>query len=239
MNVNQIYIANGRVFSPEIEKFFQEEMDTFKNIPNSNYKLWTEKDIKDLLLDVYGTRTLLAFEKIKANTFKACLAKVAILSNVGGIYADLGNEMIDYDYFKGLTDKHELVIFADQKDPEFLDIANYDGSIQNALMYAAGKNTFFDELLPEIVENVEKSFYGTSPWDPISVVRYGKVFKRTRNSVNYVMGSFEKDSTGRCVYYMNDISKPLVGYKRLNKLDFFHKNGNSYAEIWLNRNLYG
>jgi mannosyltransferase OCH1-like enzyme len=237
--IHQVYIGNEDFFNDVVSVRLKEEMKNVQSIEGTEYRLWKDAEIQELLKENYGERVLAAYHKIKPNTFKSDIARAALLDTFGGIYVDLGHEFFNFDLLKNLINSYDMVLFSDTKEGWFVKDTQYDQSIQSALMYSSGSNVYLRSVIDSIVTNIENNFYGVSPWDATSVVRFGKVFEKTEIDFSYIRGNLEMNSEGRRVYFINDdIDNAIAGHKRPENGNIFHNKDLSYHELWGNGQMY-
>jgi hypothetical protein len=238
MKIHQIYTGDFVLFEKSVLPEFKEELKGITLHPNTEHKLWLDSDIRNLIFSEYGDRGIAVYEKIRPNTFKCDFARAVILNSIGGLYLDIGYEILDLDSVLELTKGNDMILFYDIEDSWFVNYAKYDKSIQSAVMYSKGKNSYLTQLIEELMENVESNFYGDSPWDALSVVRFGKVFEKANPSFRYALGNCKIDDNNRKMFSIPKLERPLAAGYRQKKISFFHKPGNCYVGLWEDGKLY-
>jgi hypothetical protein len=238
MKIHQVYLGDPAFFLERVAPTFKEEMDLIRAIPGTEYKLWRDADVRDLIFKEHGQRGIAVYEKIKPNTLKTDFFRAVLLNTIGGLYLDIGCEITDFDHIKELTQDNHMILFSDIDEHSFVTFAKYKNSIQSSVMYCKGENIYLTNLIDEIMTNVENSFYGESPWDAVSVVRFGKVFLKTEIDFNYILGKAVIFKNGRKMFMSPTTANPIAASKRLGKQDFFHSPHNSYVTLWSRGELY-
>jgi hypothetical protein len=237
MNIHQVYIGNEEGFS-EALKTFGREIKTFQALGRSKYKLWTDKEIKSLLLSEYGPRAVLAYESFGSNTSASDLARAAIIDSYGGWYSDLGNQVINSDLFF-LPEHVPFLFFHDTKidDPFFQKYVNGRAAIQTGLFFSKSNSHFLKSIIKSIIENSENRFYGDSPWDPTGPVLFGKTFYDLKLENKY-LGNFEKlNKENRFSYFINT-EAPIAYFKHPEKSKIFKSPEVNYVTLWENKKFY-
>jgi hypothetical protein len=238
MKVHQVYVGDATFFSEQVAPTFEEEMSSISKLPGVEYKLWKHKDILGLISKEYGQRGVAVYEKIRPNALKTDFVRAVILNTIGGLYLDIGCEVIDFTHIRDLSEDNHMILFSDIEEQSFVSFARYKNSIQNSVMYSKGKNIYLTNLIEEIMTNVENNFYGDSPWDAVSVVRFGKVFLKTEIDFNYILGKAVIFISGRKMFVSPVTNSPVAASKRLGKQEFFHSPENSYVTLWQQGKLY-
>ena len=103
--IHQIYYDWGR----GISELFEKSINSFKNLENCEYRLWSEEECEDLLRDYPEFRKL--YYSCKYEIMKIDIIRFIILYEHGGLYADLDvipvvKELPSYEFAVSKNDQH-------------------------------------------------------------------------------------------------------------------------------------
>lgn len=236
MKVNQVYIGQVKHFA---ERYYAEEIDSFKKIPNVEYQLFDTSDIEDLLKDNYGTETLESFRTLLPPAFKADLARLAIADTYGGWYADIGTSVANATAMVELS-KQQIVMFNETRDPHLRAQQGNLPSIQNGAFFSQANSPLLKKAIEGINKKVKKRYYGVSPWDitgptHIGGIAYSKPFDKM------LLGEFfwtqHPDGHLQYAYVWKDGTN-VVWYKSPNKQSMFRHPTLDYHAAWHERRVY-
>lgn len=145
---HQILIVddNVNIIPPECTKTVHQ---FFNNI---EYKLWTNKDIRNFISKNFNKSILWCYDCLKPYAFKADLARYCILYKLGGWYSDINNTFIDSP--PDITNVDFLF---------FMDVPSSTGTdyaVSNGLIYSEKGNPVFIHAIKNILNNCTEKYYG-------------------------------------------------------------------------------
>lgn len=164
--IHQVYITNSP--SP----MALEKIEKIK--ANYEHRLWNDEDIRKLLKNYFEPDVLWAYDELVPYSFKADLAKFAIIYINGGWYVDVSFSILpnidDYINDKG-------VFFRD----------TIEGYIACGMFYSSAGNHILKEAIDRIVSNCKSRYYGIHPVDCTGPGLLGQVFTYTDKSMGDLM----------------------------------------------------
>ncbi len=156
--IHQIWIQGETHFKEKQPEFYR--FSQLWNIiyPDFEYKLWAETDFLPLMSEEIQK----AYVKAPSFSSKSDIARMWILLNQGGLYADT-----DYEPFKRCSylfndEEVDLVVVAMNLSKNRLLFGNYKFS--TAWIYAQPNFILFEKLL----ENISKKPFDNKKWTPFS-----------------------------------------------------------------------
>ena len=160
--IHQVYITNtpSPIALKKIEKIKAQY----------EHRLWEDADIRQLLTDHFEPDVLWAYDELVPYSFKADLAKFAVIYVHGGWYVDVSFSLLP-DIYKYNNDNG--VFFKDTMERK----------IACGMFYSAAGNKVFKDAIDEIVNNCKSRYYGYHPVDCTGPGLLGKVFDYTDKSM--------------------------------------------------------
>ena len=164
--IHQVYITD----SPSSVAL--EKVEKIK--ANYEHKLWNDADIRQLLKDHFGPEVTWAYDELIPYSFKADLAKFAIIYVHGGWYVDVSFSILpDIDKYNN----DNGVFFRDT-------IEEY---VACGMFYSAPGNKILMDAINLIVSNCKSKYYGKHPVDCTGPGLLGKVFVYTDKTMGDLM----------------------------------------------------
>ena len=209
--------------------------------PEYKHILWTEEKIQSFLEKYYDKAILMAYEKIIPAAFKADLARLCILFQLGGIYADLSL------FFMGSLPLNELsgkenIIFRLNWNP---------GSVHNALIFSQPKSYLMSLCINQAVHNINYSFYGKTELDPTGPELISNIIKGLKKkNISILYGDT------KCVLNNNPLqlfytlgnngrenpiairNKPILDCQGISILGAKGFDNQCYSNAWIQRKIY-
>lgn len=217
-------------------------IDSFKRFhPGFRHILWTEEKIKIFLATHYEKRVLEAYEKIIPAAYKADLARLCILFQLGGIYADLSL------FFMGKLPLSELsgrenMIFRLNWNP---------GSVHNALMFSQPQSYLMSICINQAVHNIKNSLYGKTELDPTGPELISNVIKGlNKKEVSILYGDTKcalKNNPLQIFYTLGNNgketpiairNKPVLDSQGISILGAKGFDNQCYSSAWIQRKIY-
>jgi hypothetical protein len=201
-----------------------------KNFKNYEYIFWDYKKIKNFILKNGDNQVLEAIDSVRANSFKADIAKYYIVYRLGGWYTDLNNLFVSEI---GVED-YDFVVFRDVQE-----LTNSSWAVCSGLFYSKPNNEILLNSFQSCINNVKKKYYGGHALCPTGPNLFGSEIAKNNLPENnkFLFGDLKKNIEPS-KFYLNN--KPVAEYKpnNLPAGDSGLPGNNSYPELWLNRALY-
>lgn len=153
--IHQIYITDSpsTIANAKIEKIKA----------NYEHKLWNNDDVRQLLTDHFEPDILWAYDELVPYSFKADLAKFAVIYVHGGWYVDVSFSVLpDIDKYNN----DNGVFFKD----------TIDGYVACGMFYALPGNEILKKAIDMVVSNCKSQHYGKHPVDCTGPGVLGKAF---------------------------------------------------------------
>ncbi|AWI89190.1 hypothetical protein C0214_13535 [Methylobacterium sp. DM1] len=171
INLHQIYIVDGLQPPTEIPEFVQYNTKSMQDLhPKANYHLWCGDEIREFLNSSFDNDVLQSFDKLKPYAYKCDLARLCVVYEHGGIYADLGMRFIR----PFLPPQHAG--FAAFRSLSFLTDSWTTAS--NGLFWSRPRRKELEYSINAIIQNVRDEYYGTNPLCPTGPVLFGRSIAR-------------------------------------------------------------
>ena len=155
--IHQVYITNNPspIALAKVEKVKA----------NYEHKLWEDADIRALLKTEFDPEVTWAYDELVPYSFKADLAKFAIMYIHGGWYVDVSFSLLP-----------DIQKYENDKGVFFLDtIEDY---VACGMFYSAPGNIVFKKAIDQIIHNCKTQYYGIHPVDCTGPGLFGKVFEQ-------------------------------------------------------------
>jgi len=233
--IHQVVISDA-----DLSDFVPKNKDNLEqHCPDYEYILWDYSKIKKLIEDSGDHEVLEAIDGIKANAFKADIARYYIVHKMGGWYIDLNNYFV-----KSPPDNYDLLAFAEDEMP-----SGAPWSIQNGLFYFkyAG-NPNLRKIVDICIQNVKDRVYGFNEFCPTGPLVFGRGLAHhlPENSNHffgqYIVARADKADGFYMSNFYNSANKPLALYKPYYDNYATGRSGvpgsNNYVEMWKNKELY-
>jgi mannosyltransferase OCH1-like enzyme len=164
--IHQVYITNSpsTIALAKVEKIKS----------NYEHKLWSGDDVRELLKNHFEPDVLWAYDELVPYSFKADLAKFAIIYVHGGWYIDVS--------FSVLPDIDKYI---NENGVFFTDTIN--GYMACGMFYALPGNEILKKAIDMVVSNCKSQHYGIFPVDCTGPGVLGKVFTRSNESIGALM----------------------------------------------------
>lgn len=195
------------------------------------YILWDKSKIIELMKENNDEEILWAFNKLKPYSFKADLAKYYVVYKFGGWYSDINNTFIASPPD---INNHDFVVFSER-----LHLTETTWATQTSIFYADSGHYILKQAIDDIVDNCKKEFYGKHALCPTGPNLLGSAiakFNLPENS-NYLIGRFCDDEIGT-KFVVNNYDLARYKMNGLGPSDPGIIGGNSYAQMWHNRDIY-
>jgi mannosyltransferase OCH1-like enzyme len=193
--------------------------------PAFTFHLFDDNDCREFIKSNYPDVILNTFDKLKPGAYQADLFRYCILYTFGGIYLDI--KYVPFNYFKliNLTETEHWVLDTD------------NNGIYNALMVLKKGNPILLKAIYQIVENVNRNYYGQTALDVTGPGLLANFFNQQQKKyfdMKHVV--MQNDFNQRYIMLNNHyIFKSYPGY-----LDDHnrYKIKEYYGNLWNSRQIY-
>ena len=215
--------------SPPIKK----AMNTWTKLnPGYTLKIWNGNECRNYLSKYFENEYLECFDNLIPYAYKTDFMRYCILYNEGGWYSDWQQILLSP---LNTFDNYSWVSCWDTTGEE----NKINGCMQNGFIGSCKNNIVLKECLSKIIKNNKFKDYGKSPWYPTGPCLLGDMFRKFNNLSDFKLGNTQNDEKdGPCFVFDN---KKLIINKcclYINKPSTVFENGNSYLELWKNKNIY-
>lgn len=242
--IHQVLITDSGRLPIKIPKFLKENIASVKKVyPKAKYKIWSSNEIRVFLKKNFSVEVLEAYDLLVPYSFKADLARFALLYVYGGLYVDLGVRTLRP---WNIPLHNDIAAF---RDVSF--VSKSWGAIQTGLLWGLPKREEFSLAIDWIVENCRNLYYGANPLYPTGPVLLGRVFLKVMamrgndfTADNQYVGSCGCITPESSMINLTYVCKKgeVVAYRNKKQGgDLKHiglKKSNNYNEIWNNRQVY-
>jgi mannosyltransferase OCH1-like enzyme len=193
--------------------------------------VWNKQALIELMKDNQDEDVLWAFNKLKPYSFKADLAKYYVVYRFGGWYSDINNTFIANP---PNIDNNDFVVFSER-----LELTGTTWSTQTSIFYADKGHYILKQAIEDIIDNCKKEFYGKHALCPTGPNLLGSAIAKFNlpEDSNYLIGKFCDDDNGT-KFRINGYDLARYKQNKLSAGDPGIPGGNSYVDMWKNRNIY-
>lgn len=242
--VHQVLILDGKELPSLLPDFLEKNILAIRKVyPKAKHKLWSSREIRDFLRCHFSSSVLEAYDTLIPFSYKADLARYALLYIYGGLYVDVGVRLLrPWNIPLG----NDIAAF---RDVSF--VSPSWSSVQTGLLWALPGREEFSLAIKWIVENCNNRFYGKNPLYPTGPVLLGRAFLKVMASRGSSL-SADNQYVGLCKCVTPEVEMLNVTYvsregdvvalrNKKQGGDLRHiglLTGNNYNEIWDNRQVY-
>jgi len=248
VNIHNILITDTPdSASLHLSDVVRENINTLLQLyPISSHQIYSLKMLSEFIASNFTEDVYNALNRLKPYAFKADLAKYCLLYEYGGIYSD-----ISFYFCKKISwDSKKIVVFRDHMWSSPWDTSN-------GVIIAPKKHPALKKAIELVCKNVLNKYYGPTPLCPTGPALFGKALASTcdpgeittgvakfisKNELNdKAPGVLLPDAES---FHCLTLDGELIAIKR-KKLDdqgilaFGISGGNSYAEMWRIKDIYG
>jgi mannosyltransferase OCH1-like enzyme len=204
--------------------------------PNFQHYLFDINDCRNFIKQHFDSKVLKAYDKLVPLAYKADLWRYCVLYINGGIYLDVKYVPINGFKLANLLSKEHFVLDLDKN------------GIYNALMVTKPGNKLLLNAINNIVENVEKNFYGSNYLEPTGPKLLWKIIKNDSSENSVFENTFDikhvldpklhsnEDKSRLITFYDKPILKCYQGYFKERKIS--ERIIPHYGDLWRQRNVY-
>ncbi len=197
--------------------------------PEFNFHLFDDVDCREYISNNYHDIVVKCYDKLNPGAYKADLWRLCILYINGGIYMDIKLNCINGFKLMELTKSEHFV--KDRPKPL---------SIYNAFLSCKPQNPFILAAIYEIVENIQKKFYGGCPLSVTGPVLLGKLALKHNKQLPIDMEHHRTSDKCGFIRYNN------MDIMRTEYPEYFHErktiyntiNLQHYGQMWHEKKVY-
>ena len=219
-----IYDNNDKIESPgysSIEKYF----------PDFSYSMFNQQEIIAVAKRYGDNHVAEAISGIRSYAFKADIGRYYLLYRAGGWYSDITNTFL---MRPDVSDEIEFLAFHDIPDGTPAPWA-----FQNSIIYAKPGSKQLERVIDRCVANYREKRYGMNPLSVTGPILFGECIASCgidpgKNSFGFFRQSDEEK------YFILESGEKLAKYKDKSLIpgNSGIAGGNSYLDMWHNRELY-
>ncbi|MCX5617628.1 hypothetical protein NQF86_02935 [Bombella sp. TMW 2.2543] len=242
--VHQVLILEDGGLPNPVPDFLEKNILAIKKVyPKAKHRLWSSKEIREFLRCYFSLSVLKAYDTLAPFSYKADLARYALLYIYGGMYVDIGVRLLRP---WNIPLRNDISAF---RDVSF--VSPSWSAIQTGLLWALPGREEFSLAIKWIVENCNNRFYGKNPLYPTGPVLLGRAFLKVMASRGN-NASADDQYVGLCrcvtpevemlnVVYISREGDVVALRNKKKGGDIKHlgfSKGNNYNDIWDRRQVY-
>ena len=233
----------------ELPPTVRENIDSLRAFyPGFEHRLFDRAACREIIAKDFDREVLASFDKLKPFAFQSDLARLCLLYQLGGVYADLSvyffSRWPPANTAAEVSSIRKLAIFRD-----FCGVAPWQ--VANTIIFAPRQHKALEKAIDMICINVKNEYYGCSSLSPTGPDPFGKAIALTCMPEELI--------TGDSVFTLPEVrpgSKQMVTeashcFVFLDKLCAVKRKrmggslselgipgGNQYNDLWLARDVY-
>ena len=215
--VHQILISYDNIISYEVKNKINHVKEVYHDF---EYTLWTDKKIKNFLIQYFDQEVLDAYNTLVPFAFKADLARFCILYIYGGIYLDLGIYVKQPFVFEKLT----------------FPVNTYHGNVIDigGICCPHLKDNFLLDIINNILHNVKHKIYTDHQLDVTGPSLLKNIYDKEKYDLNFINVEYYENGEKYVGEYFDYKLSSESG-----SLEYLGINGNNYNDIWHQKGVYG
>jgi GR25 family glycosyltransferase involved in LPS biosynthesis len=232
--ISQIYITDKN--DDQVTNFIKDRIETVKHyFGHLNYVMYNGNTLRDFIQENFDADVLWAYDCLKPYAYKTDLGKYCILYKIGGWYADVTTNMINYP---NIPEETSCILFKDIQTEHYIFNVN---TIANNLMYAKPGLQLFLDCINQVVQNCKDNHYGLTPVCPTGPNMIGKIVSKYMpckwihiGNYNYLTPSHKSKNAANIMAdgLILCISKGTISLGNVGS------NTNNYANMWQQNKIY-
>jgi mannosyltransferase OCH1-like enzyme len=193
--------------------------------PGFIFHLYDDNDCREFIKIHFKHDVLWAYDNLIPGAYKADLWRYCVLFINGGYYLDIKFNCVNNFKLYYLSKNEHFV----------LDRGNY--GIYNAFFVCRKGNPLLFLAIRQIVVNVKKKYYGSSPLDPTGPGLLKNIINKRKIIVNIDLKHFEQ---GGFITYKNDfIMSTTYSEYDIERSETYNKNNTKrYDKLWNEKRIY-
>jgi hypothetical protein len=229
----------------ELPPMVKENIDSFRALyPGFEHRLFDRAACREIISKNFDRDVVAAFDKLKPFAFQCDLARLCILYQHGGVYADLSVYFFSRWPPHAAEPSPKLAVFRD-----FCGVAPWQ--VANTIIFAPRQHRTMEKAIDLICMNVKNEYYGCSSLSPTGPDPFGKAVALTCQPEDLITGDSvfalpeanpgSKQVVGEashCFVFLGRLH--AVKRKRMGGAlaDLGISGGNHYNSLWLSRDIY-
>ena len=224
---------------PEVDKYTRDSIRSWPDLnPGYEFNILTDQDCQDILRTYFESRVLKAYLKLKPFAYKCDLARLCVLYVFGGVYTDFRLRL--------LVPLDEII----KPDITFMasdDLIGTKGTtpLLNGFIASIPEHPFLSRTILNIVDNVERNWYGDSFLHTTGPVELGKSVNEVINKNEiFIPGSYSWNGMryeilkhpGEVI--LQNGKKIIVTKGGPTEFTKIVKSGNIYWQMWKDRDIF-
>ena len=243
--IHQVLIVDGYTLPEKPPPLIQTNIESAKRIyPQAVHKLWNGTELRAFIRYHLGADALWAFDYLRPYSYKCDLARFCLLYIEGGIYIDLGVQLMNS---WSIPIEYGIGAF---RDVRFC--APSWSTMQTGLLWSKPGRPELKQAIEWIIENCRNLFYGENPLYPTGPVLLGRAFISAMAKKGNSEGA-DDQYVGECRCVTPEAEILNVSYVSLERTlvalrtkvisgDIAHlglTGVNNYNQLWKSRQVYG
>lgn len=195
--------------------------------PEFTHYLFDENDCREFIKNNFDNQVLYAYNSLIPCSYKSDLWRYCVLYKTGGIYMDIKYKCVNGFKLVALTE-----------DEFFVRDRPYHMSY-NALICVKPGNEILLKCINNIVENVNKKYYGPNSLSPTGPALLGSFFSLEdidNMKIYFTDVSFTDNNIEEFMVYNNKVILKYYDGYRIEQAKY--QKNKRYGELWDDRNIY-
>lgn len=240
-SIFQIFISDQNAEPPEL---LQSAIDSVQQcFAGYNYTRHSGDSLRAFLENAFDVDVVAAYDKLRPYAYKADLGRYCLLYQFGGWYADISIQMRQP---VGPVGKDvELVYFFDLGDGVVPGRSLFD--VSNSLIYATPRHPVMELAINKAVRHCQQDYYGPTIYSPTGPSVLGAAIAADAPSEKHVVGhlmALTPNHPRRNLSFVLPDGQIIALFKKgwmaPGDVLFGQRKGtNNYADLWIQRKVYG
>ena len=240
-SIVQIFISDQKADPPQI---LRDAINSVRQCFSSyNYTLYNGESLRCFIDQHFGAEVVAAYDKLQPYAYKADLGRYCLLYKMGGWYADISIFM--RQSVSLVEPAIDLVYFSDLGDGVVPGRNLFD--VSNSLFYARPKSHVLEAAINTVVRHCQEEYYGSSIYCPTGPSVLGSAIASHAEFLNKVSGhliALTPNHPRRNLSFVLPDGQIFALFKKgwmaPGDVLFGRREGtNNYADLWVQRNVYG
>jgi mannosyltransferase OCH1-like enzyme len=228
--INQILLLDNS--TDESLSLIDRNKDRFKHFyPELEHKVWGMEEVRNFIFDRFGKETTQAFDTLKPYAYKADLARLCLLYELGGFYFDIHAVPAC-----SMIPSQKLMVFRDIQRNSFTSWA-----VQTNVMYSEKAQYVFQLTIEKILSNVSNKYYGITALCPTGPTVFGESLVKVGANLDMIIGDFIELTPSFSIKNNASIlpdGKIFAFGKTLSGGDINLPGSNNYGQMWFDKDIY-
>ena len=197
--------------------------------PNYTYEFFDDKKCDNFIKNNFEDYVYQTYKKLYPSAYKADLFRYCLIYKKGGCYFD--NKYIP---------RVNLDEFINENDKNIFCLDTKEDLMFNSLIISIANESYFLNLINNIVYNVRNKYYGKCPLDPTGPRLFYKHTKNKTIKFKHVIDNPKKDYKNSKVVLLNTNKTVFNTHYKGYYYNKNHRNKekNDYTKCWNNKKIY-